>query len=51
MIAFYRRVLAGRPKGVALREAMLELRERLQKAKGSAHPYYRGGFILVGNPQ
>lgn len=50
MAAFYKRILAGTPKGQALREAMLEVREQLLKSKGSAHPYYWGAFILIGDP-
>jgi CHAT domain-containing protein len=42
MIAFYRRMQKGLPKAAALKEAMLELRERYP------HPYYWAPFLLIG---
>ena len=49
MVEFYRRKLAGNRTATALREATLEIRKRLE-AKGRTHPFYWGGFILVGDP-
>jgi CHAT domain-containing protein len=44
MVDFYRRLLAGAPRGAALREAQRGLMARY----GS--PYYWGAFICAGNP-
>jgi CHAT domain-containing protein/tetratricopeptide (TPR) repeat protein len=41
---FYRRLLAGRPRSEALREAQLALKEKYP------HPYFWGAFICQGNP-
>jgi tetratricopeptide (TPR) repeat protein/CHAT domain-containing protein len=43
MAAFYARLLAGQPTGVALREAQLELK------KTKADPYYWGAFVCHGD--
>ena len=50
MTAFYRRALLGRPAGESLREAMLEVRAVRQDAESAAHPFFWGGFVLVGDP-
>lgn len=44
MEAFYRALLAGRPRAAALREAQLELKRR------HPEPVYWGAFICEGNP-
>lgn len=47
MVAFYKRLKAGRGRADALREAQLEM----MGAPGRAHPYYWGAFIEVGDPR
>jgi len=42
---FYRRVLAGRPRAEALREAQLALKAKYP------HPWQWGAFICLGNPK
>ena len=49
MISFYRRYAGGTPKGIALREAQLEM-IRLLRAQGREHPLFWAGFILTGDP-
>jgi CHAT domain-containing protein/tetratricopeptide (TPR) repeat protein len=44
MVDFYRRILAGTPRAVALREAQLEVKAR------HPDPQYWGAFILQGDP-
>jgi CHAT domain-containing protein len=44
MIDFYKRLLSGKPRAGALREAQLAIRERY------SDPYYWGAFICQGNP-
>ncbi len=44
MTAFYRRLASAPHRGAALRDAMLELRER------HPHPYYWAPFVLTGDP-
>ena len=43
MIAYYKKLLAGRGRAAALRDAALEIR------KQQPHPYYWGGFVVVGS--
>jgi CHAT domain-containing protein len=44
IVDFYRRLLAGTPRGQALREAQQELRKR------HPHPFCGGAFICQGDP-
>ena len=44
-LSFYRHLLAGRPRGQALRLARQEL------AKTNPHPYYWAAFSLFGSPE
>ena len=50
MADFYRYVLAGKRRSAALRQAMLDLRDRRLKADEPAQPFYWGGFVLFGDP-
>ncbi|MFH1924448.1 MAG: CHAT domain-containing tetratricopeptide repeat protein, partial [Planctomycetota bacterium] len=50
MRAFYTRLKAGKGKGRALRESMLEQIRRRRSRNGGAHPYFWGAFILAGDP-
>lgn len=43
MVAYYKKLLAGRGRVAALRDAALETR------KERPHPYYWGGFVAVGS--
>jgi CHAT domain-containing protein len=47
MTLFYARWLAGSPSVEALRQAKLELRERVRKRYGRDLPFYWGSFVLV----
>jgi CHAT domain-containing protein len=44
MIDFYNRLLSGKPRAEALREAQLAMKEKYP------NPYYWGAFICQGNP-
>jgi CHAT domain-containing protein/Tfp pilus assembly protein PilF len=44
MIDFYKRLLAGKPRAEALREAQLSMKKKY------LNPYYWGAFICQGNP-
>jgi tetratricopeptide (TPR) repeat protein len=44
MIGFYKRLLEGKPRAEALREAQLAMKEKYPD------PYYWGAFICQGNP-
>ncbi len=44
MERFYRRVLAGEPRAVALRRSQLEIKQR------HPHPFFWGAFICQGEP-
>jgi CHAT domain-containing protein/Tfp pilus assembly protein PilF len=48
MTLFYSKWLAGKDKHDALREAQLELREKVKARYGKDSPFYWGGFVLVG---
>jgi CHAT domain-containing protein len=41
---FYRRILAGRPRAEALREAQLAMKKKYTR------PFYWGAFICQGDP-
>jgi len=50
MTTFYEKWLLGEGKHQALREAQLELRERVKDSnEGKDVPYYWGAFVLVGH--
>ncbi|MFH1891552.1 MAG: CHAT domain-containing tetratricopeptide repeat protein [Candidatus Zixiibacteriota bacterium] len=51
MELFYRAWLSGESKSVALRKAALSLMSERRRSKGSAHPLFWGGFVLVGDPE
>ena len=44
MVDFYKRLLSGKPRSEALREAQLVMKEKYPD------PYYWGAFICQGNP-
>ena len=44
MVDFYKRLLSGKPRAEALREAQLAMKEKY------SNPYYWGAFICQGNP-
>lgn len=49
MALFYEKwLLLGKEKHAALREAQLEMRERVKARYGKDLPYYWGAFVLVG---
>jgi CHAT domain-containing protein len=48
MTSFYTKWLAGKGKHDALREAQLEMRERVKARYGRDLPFYWGAFVLVG---
>ncbi|MEW6266095.1 MAG: CHAT domain-containing tetratricopeptide repeat protein [Thermodesulfobacteriota bacterium] len=51
MIEFYKNLLEGRlDRGEALRQAMLKEMRTVQERRGSAHPYYWGAFVFLGQP-
>jgi CHAT domain-containing protein len=47
---FYHRLLEGQPAGTALNGAMRTVRDRRLEVHGTAHPFFWGGFVLVGDP-
>jgi CHAT domain-containing protein len=48
MALFYTKWLAGKDKHEALREAQLEMRDRVKARYGKDLPQYWGAFVLVG---
>ena len=48
MTLFYQRWLSSGDKHVALREAQLEMRNRVKERYGRDIPWYWGGFVLAG---
>ena len=48
MTLFYTKWLAGKDKQEALRDAQLEMRERVKARYGKDLPQYWGAFVLVG---
>ena len=48
MSLFYAKWLNGRDKHQALREAQLEMREKIRERHGRDLPFYWGAFVLVG---
>jgi CHAT domain-containing protein len=48
MTLFYKKWLGGAEKHQALREAQLEMREKVRKSKGNDASFYWGAFVLVG---
>lgn len=51
MHAFYEKWLSGYSKKEALRQSALEILNNCRTESGIAHPYYWGGFVLVGEPE
>ena len=45
---FYEKWLAGKEKHAALREAQLEMRQKVKERYGEDLPFYWGAFVLVG---
>jgi len=45
---FYKRWLEGMSKSESLRQSALEILREQRLRRGNGHPYYWGGFILVG---
>lgn len=48
MKLFYSKWLAGTEKHEALKQAQLEMRERVRRSHGHDLPYYWGAFVLLG---
>jgi CHAT domain-containing protein/Tfp pilus assembly protein PilF len=48
MRLFYEKWLAGKEKHQALREAQLEMRQKVKERYGEDLPFYWGAFVLVG---
>jgi CHAT domain-containing protein len=49
MSLFYSKLLAGKKKHLALREAQNVMRARVMARYGTDLPFYWGAFVLVGN--
>ena len=47
---FYSIWLCGQSKRTALRQSVLKVIRSLREEYGVAHPYFWGGFVLVGDP-
>ena len=50
MSGFYSRLEAGVGKARALQESSLALMRERREAHGTAHPFYWGAFVSVGEP-
>ena len=51
MVAFYKNIVSGKMNRCrALRRAALNEMEIVKKRYGHAHPYFWGGFVMVGDP-
>jgi len=51
MSGFYKRWLEGASKAEALRQSALQVLKEQRLIRGNGHPYYWGGFILVGHSE
>jgi CHAT domain-containing protein len=51
MAEFYAGVRGGRGKLAALRDAQLRMIQQRRAQTGAAHPWFWGGFVLLGDPQ
>ena len=49
MELFYKNWLSGSSKTEAMRNSMLQMLQEAKINKKSSHPYYWGGFTLIGN--
>jgi tetratricopeptide (TPR) repeat protein len=50
MVEFYKRLYDGKSKLNALHEASLSVMKSAKDKHKSTHPFYWGGFILIGDP-
>ena len=50
MIHFYKQMKQGKGKARALKDAQLEMIKSRREKYGTAHPFYWGAFICVGEP-
>ncbi len=50
MSGFYENWLSGNSKSKSFRKAALDIMNKRRDNSGCAHPYYWGGFVLLGNP-
>ncbi len=50
MVDYYKRINEGENKGQALQKAQLERIKVLREKSGTAHPFFWGAFISVGEP-
>jgi tetratricopeptide (TPR) repeat protein len=50
MVEFYKGLFDGKSKLNALHEASLSVMKSVKDKYKSTHPFYWGGFILIGNP-
>jgi len=50
MQGFYENWLSGESKSGSLRKSALNIILERRKSKSSTHPFYWGGFVLLGDP-
>ena len=49
MIKFYKKLYEGKSKIESIHEASLEVMRSIKEKKGTTHPFYWGGFMLLGD--
>ena len=50
MVQFYKRLYDGKSKIESIHEASLDVMRAVKAKKGTTHPFYWGGFVLLGDP-
>ena len=50
MVDFYKMLFDGKSKLNAIHEASLSVMSSTREKYKSTHPFYWGGFILIGDP-
>ena len=50
MLQFYKKLYDGKSKIESIHEASLDIMRSVKEKKGTTHPFYWGGFVLLGDP-
>jgi len=50
MVSFYKNIQSGMNRCQALRQAALNEMKTVKSRYGTAHPFFWGGFVFMGEP-
>jgi len=50
MVQFYKKLYDGKSKIESIHEASLDVMRAVKAEKGTTHPFFWGGFVLLGDP-